>query len=82
MHKSYAVVLRAIQLECIFLQHIMKNTGNALAGVENILWETSLPRLFFGKLKSLTPLIGTLSTITVNKDGLGLQSSVTSMEKN
>ena len=40
-------------------------------GVENILWEIFLPRLFFGEPKSLTPLIGTIITLPVKKSGLG-----------
>ena len=37
-----------------------------------------MPRLFFGKSKSLSPILGTLNTILVNKYGLGLLNPVTS----
>ena len=40
--------------------------------------KTCLPHLFFGKLKSLPPTIGTSSTMPVKKNGLGLQNLVTS----
>ena len=55
-----------------------EDTGHAFAGVENILWETCLPCLFFGKLISLPPIAGTLSTMLVNKTGIGIQYPVTS----
>ena len=45
--ESYAVVVRVIQLEWIFLQRVKTNTEDAFAGVETMIWETSLPRLFF-----------------------------------
>ena len=47
--ESYDVVVRVIQLEWIFIQHIMKNMGDAFAGVEKILWENFLPCLLPGK---------------------------------
>ena len=47
------------------------------AGVEKIIWETFLYRFFFGKKKSLTPLIVDLSTMPVKKSGLGLQNPMT-----
>ena len=47
--ESYAVVVRVIQLEWIFIQHVMTNTGDTFAGVEKILWENVLPRLLLGK---------------------------------
>ena len=40
------------------------------------------PRLFFGKPKYLTPLIGILVTMLVKKAGLGLQNPVTSADEN
>ena len=40
--------------------------------------ETFLQRLFFVKYKFITPLLGTLSTTTVKKCGLGLQNTVIS----
>ena len=36
--ESYAAVVRAIQLEWIFLQHVTKNTGDAFAGVDKMTW--------------------------------------------
>ena len=42
----YAAVVRAIQLEWIFLQHVMKNAGYALSGVEKCIQENFLPCLF------------------------------------
>ena len=37
-----------------------------------------LPRLFFGKSKSLSPIVGTIRKIPVKKSGLGLLIPVTS----
>ena len=43
--------------------------------------ETILPRLFFGKTKILSPVVGALSTMPVKKAGLGLMNSVTSAQE-
>ena len=40
-------------------QRLTKNTGYSFAGVEKSLQKTFLPHLFFGKLKSLSPTVGT-----------------------
>ena len=40
-----------------------------------------MPRLFFGKYKSLLPIVVTLSTMMVKTSGLGLQDPVTSANK-
>ena len=71
----------AIQLEWIFLQRITNNMGDAFAGVENMLWKTFLPRLFFRKSKSLTPIVGTLGMVPVNKSGIGLLNTMTSAKQ-
>ena len=65
-----------------FLQSVTNNIGDAFAVWEKILQETFLPCLFFGESKSLTPLIGTLSTMPVKKDSLGFQNTVTSVNEN
>ena len=39
--------------------------------------ENFLPHLFFGKLNYISPIIGNVSTIPVNKSGLSLQNLVT-----
>ena len=36
-----------------------------------MIWETFFPLLFFVKIKSLSPIVGALSTLLVNKVGLG-----------
>ena len=41
------------------------------------MWENFLPRLFFGKSKKVPPVLGYLSTLLVNKSGMGLQNPVT-----
>ena len=69
---------RAVQLEWVFLQHVTKDMGQAFMGLEKVLWETFLPRLFFGKSKTLQPILGALSAFLVNKYGLGPQNPVTS----
>ena len=55
--------------------------GDAFAGVEKMIQKTFLPRLFFGKSKTLSPIIGTLSKMSLNKYGLGLLNPVTSAKK-
>ena len=47
------------------------------SGVEKIIQETFLPRLFFRKAKTLSPIIEALSTMLVKKSGLGLLNTVT-----
>ena len=49
-----------------------KNTGQEFVGVEKVLQETFFPCLFFGKLKTLPPVVGTISMLTVNKYSMGL----------
>ena len=76
-HEIHAMVLRAVQLEWIFLQHMAKYTGKVFVGVEKVLQETFLLRLFFGKLKILPPIVGTLSALRVKKSSLVLYNPVT-----
>ena len=73
----YAAVVRAIQPEWIFLQHITWDTGDLFAGVEKMIWETFFPRLLFGNTKTLSPVVGDLCTMPVRKSGLGLLNLVT-----
>ena len=75
--ESYAAVVCAIQYEWIFLQRVIKNMVDTFKGVDKLFREF-LPRLFFGKSKSLSPIVGTLSKILVKKSGLGLLIPVTS----
>ena len=42
--------------------------------------ETFLPRLFFGNTKTLSPIVGTLSTMTFKKSGMGILNPVTSAQ--
>ena len=60
---------------------VTKNTGDAFAGGDKLLWGTFLPRLFFIKSKSLTPHIGTLNMMPVKKSGLGLLNTITSADE-
>ena len=80
--ESYAAVVRAIQSEWIFLLHVTWYTGALFAVVEKIICENVLPRLFFGKTKTLYPVIGDLSMMTARKSGLGLLNPVTSAQEN
>ena len=48
------------------------------ARVEKMIHETFLLRLFFGKTKTLYPVVGALSMMTVSKAGPGLLNPVTS----
>ena len=43
--------------------------------------ETFLPRLFFGKTKNLSPVVGALSKMLVNKYGLRLMNTMTSAQE-
>ena len=52
------------------------------AGLAKLLREKKLPLHFFGKSKSLSPLVGTIRTITVKKDRLVLQNPVTPANEN
>ena len=52
-----------------------------IAGVEKIIRKTFLPLLFFGKSKTLSPIVGALSTISVQKSGPGLLNPVTSSQE-
>ena len=79
--ESYSAVVRAIQLKCIFLQRVTKNMGDAFAGVEKMFRETLLPGLFFGKSITLSPIVGTISKMLVNKADLGLLNPVTSAKE-
>ena len=79
--ESYAAVVCAIQPEWIFLQYVSWDTGDAFTGVEKIIHETFLPCLFFRKTKTLSPIMGDLSTTPVKKSGLGLLSQVTSAKE-
>ena len=75
--ESYATVERAVQLEWTFLKLVKKDTGQALTSLGKVLWETFLPRIFFGKQKILPPIVGALF-FSVKKIGLGLKNPVTS----
>ena len=44
--------------------------------------ETFLHRLSFGNTENISPVVGTLSTMMVNKSGLGLLNTVTSYQEN
>ena len=79
--ESYAAVVRVIQSEWIFLQHITWETGDMFAGVEKMLREKFLPRLFFGMTKALSPVVRALSNMPVRKSGLRLLNPVTSAQE-
>ena len=51
--------------------------GQVFAGMETVLQEIFLPRLLFGKFKTLPPIIGSLSTFLAKKARIGLQNHVT-----
>ena len=68
----------AVQLEWIFLQYVTKDKGQAFMGLELFSQETFLPRLFFGKPKTLPPIVRDISTFPVNKARMVLQNPVTS----
>ena len=55
--------------------------GYVFASVEDALG-TFLPRLFFGKTKYLSPIVGSLSTMPVKKYGLLILNPVTTAKEN
>ena len=67
-----------IQLEWIFLQRVMKDKGQAFVGLGKVLRETFLSRLLFGISKTSPPVVGSLSTLPVNKYELVIQNPMTS----
>ena len=71
------MVVLVIQLEWIFLQRLMNGTGYTFAGVDNLIRGTFFTHFFFEESKYLLPIVGTLSTISVKKCGIGLQEPVT-----
>ena len=68
----------AIQSEWIFLQWVTLDMEGVFAGVENMVQETFLPRLFFRKTKTLSPIVGDISTMPIKMAGLGLLNLVVS----
>ena len=70
-----------IQLEGIFLKRVTNNIVDAFEGVEKMLWETFLSRLFFVKSKSLSLIKVNLSIMPFNTFGLGLLNPMTSTNK-
>ena len=79
---NYDAVVHAIQSEWIFLQRITWDTGDAFEGVEKMIWENFLPRLFLGKTKTLSTIVGTISTMPIKVDGLSLLNPVTPVKEN
>ena len=80
-HESYATVVHAIQSEWIFLQRVTWDTGDAFAGAEKMIQETFLPCLLLRRTKTLSPIVGSLSMMTVKKSGLGFLNPVTSAQE-
>ena len=75
---SYKALVCEIQSEWIFLQRVTWDTQDTFTRVEKMFWDTFLPRLFFINTKTLSPVVGDLSTIPVQKSGLGILNTVTS----
>ena len=59
-----------------------KYMGYTFVGVKKLLQETFLPFIFFGKYKSLSLIVETMSMIPFKKSVLGLQDPETSSNKN
>ena len=55
--------------------------GDEFAGAEKMIHDTFLPHLLFVKTKSLSPILGALSKVPVNKSGLDLLNPVTPANK-
>ena len=76
--ESYSTVVCVIQSEWIFIQCLTWYTGNLFAGVEKMIRETFLPRLFFVKTKTLSLIVGALTMMPFKKSGLEILNPVTS----
>ena len=77
-----AAVACDIQPVRIFLQRMTKDMGQEFEGLEKVMQETFLPRLYFVKSKTLPSVVISLITLLVNKSRLVLQNPVTSSEEN
>ena len=74
---SYAAVVRAIQSEWIFLQRATWDIGDAFTGLEKR-FRKYFCLVFSSERKTLSPIVGTLSTMSIKMAGLDLLSSGTS----
>ena len=74
-------MVHAIQSEWIFIQRVTLEMGGRFAGVDKMIRETFLHRLFFGKKTFLSPIVGYLTLMPINKFGLGLLNLVTSAKE-
>ena len=74
-------MVHEIQSEWIFLQRVTWDTGDVFAGVEKMIQEIFLPRLFFGNTKTLSHTVGALSTTPVKNYGLGILNKVKSAQE-
>ena len=74
--ESYPAVDHEIQSEWIFLKCVTKDMRQAFKGLENFLWETLFTCIFFGKLKTLPLIVGSLSIFPINKSRLSLQNDI------
>ena len=79
--ERYSTVVSTIQSECIFTEWVTWDTGNTFAGEEKIIQETFLHCLFFGKTKTVSPIVGALSKMAVKKYRMGLLNPVTSAQE-
>ena len=70
--ESYAAVVHAIQSEWIFIQRVTWDMGDAFAVVDKMIRGSFLSCLFFGKKKTLSPVVGDLSIMLAKESGLGL----------
>ena len=78
LQKSYATVACTIQSEWIFLERVTWYMVDAFAVVDKMLQETLFVSSFLQKEKSLSTIVGALSTMPVKKSGLGLLNPLTS----
>ena len=74
-------MVSAIRPEWIFLQLVTWDIVDAFTGVGEMIDETFLPCLFFGKKKTLSPIVGALSKILVKKSRLGVLNPLTSSQE-
>ena len=75
--ESYAAVVRAIQSEWIFLLQVTRDMGCEFVGVDKMIQDTFLPHLFFIKTKTLSLIVGDLSTMPINTSVMVLLNPVT-----
>ena len=68
-----------IRVDIYTIRHL--GHDRRVRGSGEMIWEKSLPRLFFRKTKNLSPIVGAQSTMPVKKSGMGILNTLTSSQE-